>query len=266
MSRTKSIIVCVILIAVGIVGAWLVGLFEGDGPRDISGLEFLSVIFGFVLFLAALIGIVLVIRQNIGPMSESDISEWEIVRKRGKRSYVRKGLLKGILFGLLGVLFPLISVINLGLPVNSLWILGVVLLTGVLGGYYAAIKKWDSNEKDYEALVHSKLGQAYDSPPDYLIEDEPLLDVTEDETWEQTRKKGLARFVIVNAALYGVSGVLLTSFTVILLPERFPLYLPIAVIMAGMLGGATAAIRQWNWHERKRRSLEVKTGSKKVNQ
>jgi hypothetical protein len=154
-----------ILLAVSILGAWLVGLFEGDSPqRNISGLEFLSVIFGFLLFIAALIGIVLLIRQNIGPMTESDISKWEILRKRGRRSYVRKGLLKGILFGLLGVSFLLIGVINLGLPVNSLWVLGVILLTSVFGGYYGAIRKWDSNEKDYEAFVDSRPSQAYGSP------------------------------------------------------------------------------------------------------
>lgn len=157
MARRNSIIVFTILTAIGILGSWAVGLFETDGgPREVSRLELLIASFGFLLSLAAIIGMVLFIRQKRGPISESDISDWAILRKRGKPSYVRKGLLTGALLGLLGVLIPLISLIGLGLPFNSLWVLPVILLTGVLGGYYGAIRKWDSNEADYAAFKHPK--------------------------------------------------------------------------------------------------------------
>jgi len=99
--------------------------------------------------------------------------------------------------------------------------------------------------------------------PDQLVANRPSLEVKEKETWQQVRKKGKARFVMVNTALYGFSGVLLTGLAAIFTPARIPLYISIAIILAGAAGGATAAIRQWNWHERNKCSVAVNTDSKK---
>ena len=93
--------------------------------------------------------------------------------------------------------------------------------------------------------------------------DAPLTEVKREKTWEQIKKKGLARFVIVNTALYGLAGVVLTGLGVILSPEQLPLYMSITIILAGAVGGATVAIRQWNWHERNERSVGVKPSSQK---
>jgi hypothetical protein len=98
--------------------------------------------------------------------------------------------------------------------------------------------------------------------PDHLVENRPLLEVKETETWQQVRKKGKSRFVMVNAALYGFSGVLLTCLAAILAPAQIPLYISISIILAGAVGGATAAIRQWNWQERHERSTSVNTSRK----
>ena len=68
MYRRKSIIVYAALVTGALLGARLVGLFEGESPsREISGLEMLTALFGFFLFVSALIGIVLMIRQNKRP-------------------------------------------------------------------------------------------------------------------------------------------------------------------------------------------------------
>jgi hypothetical protein len=96
------------------------------------------------------------------------------------------------------------------------------------------------------------------SRADHLMANQSLPEVNEEKTWEHVRKKGLARFVIVNTALYGLSGALLTGFAVILAPEQLPLYISISIILAGAVGGATSAVRQWNWHERQRGSVQVR--------
>src|SRR5215212_9004948 len=110
MTRRNSILAYMTLIALGVLGAVLIGLFEGEEPTgDISGLDMLLSFVGFFIFLGALIGIVLVIRQNMRPMSQEEIVGWEIIRKRGKRSYIRNAIVRGILFGLIGVSWPVMS-------------------------------------------------------------------------------------------------------------------------------------------------------------
>ncbi len=109
------------------------------------------------------------------------------------------------------------------------------------------------------AIVRSGEGKASDR----LIANQPLAEVKEEETSGQVRKRGLARFVIINTALYGFTGLVLISLAVILAPNEMPLYIPIVMVLAVAVGGATASIRQWNWHERNERSLDVTTGRKK---
>jgi len=168
MSRRKSIIVYAALVAGALLGARLVGLFEGESPgREISGLEMLTALFGFLLFLGALIGIVLMIRQNMRPMNEREIFEWEILRRKGRGAYIRQAILKGVLFGLLAISWPVISDYlkerSFDLMVDSLWIYVALFLTCVLGAYYAAIRIWDANERHFEALVQSRPRHGYDS-------------------------------------------------------------------------------------------------------
>ena len=161
MTRRNSILAYMILIAFGILGAWLVGMFEGEEPaKDISGLDMLLSFAGFFIFLGALIGIVLVIRQNMRPMSQKEIVGWEIIRKRGKRSYIRNAIVKGILFGLIGISWPVMSDFfktkSFSLILDSIWIYVALFLTCVFAAFYAAVRIWDANERDYETLAQSK--------------------------------------------------------------------------------------------------------------
>ena len=153
MSRGKSIIGYMILAVFAILGAQLLGLFEVDSPAsEVSGLELLSALFGFLLLLTALLGTLLLIRHNMRPMSRADISEWEIRRRQGKGAFIRNALLKGIAFGLLAVSWPLISEYlrakSLGPMVRSLWMYLALVLTCVFGASYAAIRIWNANERE----------------------------------------------------------------------------------------------------------------------
>lgn len=155
----KESITWVILGISCILGVWLTGFFESDGDsHGTTGLELLSSILGLILFLAAIIGMVLLVRRQRGPFTDSDIANWEALKSKGKRRYIRTGFVKGTLFGLTAISVPLISAIALRLPVKSLWVLGVIVVSGTLAGYYGAIKKWESNKKDYEAFMRSKQG------------------------------------------------------------------------------------------------------------
>lgn len=163
MYRRKSIIVYVALVAGALLGARLVGLFEGESPaREISGLEMLTALFGFLLFVGALIGIVLMIRQNQRPMNEREMFEWEMLRREGRGNYIRRAILKGVLFGLLTITWPLISdylsARSFGPMVDSLWIYVALFLTCVLGAYYFAVRIWNTNERDFEAPSQPRHG------------------------------------------------------------------------------------------------------------
>ncbi|HEV2827905.1 MAG TPA: hypothetical protein VGW76_09915 [Pyrinomonadaceae bacterium] len=166
MSREKSMIVYVVLTGVGILGAQLVGLFEEDSPgHTVSGLELIWALAGFFLFVGALIGIVLVIRRNMRPMSERDILEWKLLRQRGRWIYIRNAALKGIFFGLLAIAWPLTSdylkVRSFARVMESPWLYAALFLTCVFGAFYAGLKTWDANERDFKAIPKS--AQAFDS-------------------------------------------------------------------------------------------------------
>ena len=153
MSRGKSVIVYMILAVFPILGAQLLRLFEVDSPaKEVSSLELLSALLGFLLLLTALIGTILLIRHNMRPMSRGDISEWEIVRRQGKRAFVRNALLKGIAFGLLAVSWPLVSEYSraksFGPMVHSFWMYLALIMTCVVGASYAAIRIWNANERE----------------------------------------------------------------------------------------------------------------------
>ena len=156
MSRRNSVVAYLLLIALVVFGAWLNGQFMDD----VSGLSFLRLILGLIIVVGALIGIVLLIRRDMRPMNQRELAVWEIIREKGKRNYLRDAIVNGIIFGLISISWLLISDLwkakSFASLIDSLWIYVVLFLTCVLAVYYAAVRTWDANEKDYEALVKSK--------------------------------------------------------------------------------------------------------------
>jgi hypothetical protein len=155
MSR-KSIVLYSGLVIAGVLGAWLAGLFEPVSPSaEISGGELLLAFLGFFLLIGALIGIVLVFRRTMRSGNKQDMSDWEVVRGKGKRAFIQGALLKGLLLGFVAITWPLLSDYRKGdlvsQTLNSLWIYIAIVLTCVLGGYYAARRTWDANERIYKS-------------------------------------------------------------------------------------------------------------------
>jgi len=154
MSR-KSIVLYSSLIIAGVLGAWLAGLFEPATPSaEISGGQLVLAFLGFFLLVGALIGVVLLFRKNTQSGNKHNMSDWEVVRGRGKRAYIQSALLKGMLLGLVAISWPLLSDYwkgDLNQTLNSLWVYIAIVLICVLGGYYAAMRTWDTNERTYKS-------------------------------------------------------------------------------------------------------------------
>jgi hypothetical protein len=151
MSR-KSIVLYSGLVIAGVLGAWLAGLFEPASPSaEISGGQLALAFLGFFLLVGALIGVVLVFRQNVHSGNKQAMSNWEVVREGGRRAYIQSALLKGFFLGLVALSWPILSDYRKGdfvnQTLNSLWIYIAILYICVFGAYYAAKRTWDANEQ-----------------------------------------------------------------------------------------------------------------------
>ena len=150
MSRRNSVFAYLFLIGLAIFGAWLNGQFTGS----VESLSFLRLFSGLVIMIGALVGIVLLIRRGLRPMDKRELAVWGVVRGRGKRSYIRSAALKGVLFGLVSISWPIINDLRKArLTSDSLLVCVALFLTCVFGMCYAAIRIWDANEKAYEVLA-----------------------------------------------------------------------------------------------------------------
>src|SRR5437660_220720 len=127
MFRKQSIAGYATLLILSFVGAWLTGLFENsDRLKEVSGGELLAAFLGFFILVGALLGIVLLIRRDLTPLTEDQVSEWEHVRRRGRSPYVRAAIIKGFIIGLFALSWPFISdywkTRSLSLILDSAWI------------------------------------------------------------------------------------------------------------------------------------------------
>ena len=151
MSRKKLTVSYLLLIALGIVGAWLVGLFEGDRPaRDVSGGEVLLAVLGFFMSLGAIVGIFVLISRNRRPMNQEQRVVWEQVRAQGKKRYIGNYVLRGSLITLVSFSFPLLKNYWAGKSISDdLGIYAALSLICVGGVYYAAVRTWSYYEWEY---------------------------------------------------------------------------------------------------------------------
>jgi hypothetical protein len=156
MFRKYSGLAYLLLIALGVLGAWLNGWFM-DSVDNLSSLRLIS---GFIILIGSMAGIILLIRHNMRPMNQREIVVWEIIRKRGKHNYIRNAIIRGLLLGLISISYPVLSdywkTKSFNLILDSLWLYVALFLIVIFGMYYAAIRTWNANEKDYETLVQAR--------------------------------------------------------------------------------------------------------------
>jgi TRAP-type C4-dicarboxylate transport system permease small subunit len=148
--RKDSAAIYGVLIALGFVGAWLTGLFDQTDSTDVSGLELIWALLGFLIFVGSIAGMLFLFRHNQVPIQPDELSQWESVRRLGRKRYVRKLIVRGFVAGLLAVLWPAVTDYvragSITRVLSSVWIYLAVLLTCVFGMYYAAIRTWHTYE------------------------------------------------------------------------------------------------------------------------
>lgn len=146
-------LVSVALLAVGIFGAWLVGIFEGETnpTKEVTLLDLTLSFFGLVIFCAATVGVFLLFSWNRKPMTAAQGIAWEHVRATGKWSYVLNFTLRASAIIALAMLI-LVSIDRF----TNLKIYAVVS-AGIIGCIiYAGIRFWGYYEAEYHYL-QSKL-------------------------------------------------------------------------------------------------------------
>ena len=158
----RSPVTYVIAIAVGVVGAYLCGIFERTNQVEVvSGTALVVAFFGFVILVGAVIQLILLARRNIQPMTEKDLYQWQLVRNGGRSRYVSNAILKGVVLGLLAISWPLIEDYWKGsffLLKQSAWIYVVLFLACSLAAYFAAVRIWNANERYYNSVSPANHG------------------------------------------------------------------------------------------------------------
>lgn len=148
------------MIAVGFLGAQLIGLFEGDDGAPVTPEAFLMALVGFILLLVAVLGLFVVIGRRTRPMSQNELLEWRNLRKEGRGKFINQALLKGVFLGIVAISWPVYSdysqVNGFHSVINSFWIYAAVFIICIFAAYYAAVKIWAANERDSAALENSE--------------------------------------------------------------------------------------------------------------
>lgn len=135
-------LVKLLLVALTLIGVWLAGY------SDTSLLQGL-----LVAFVAASALIVLARRENALPLEAEQREGWEVVRAKGRRSYILRSVASGLFVGSLFLLYQLIRASLSGKPftANSGFVLVALFIILYIGGsYYAAIRRWALYEERYK--------------------------------------------------------------------------------------------------------------------
>lgn len=106
---------------------------------------------GFLLFVGSIAGLLILIRRDRKPIGAEELSQWEQVRVAGRGSYLRQLTFRGLVVGVLAIVWPVVSDYretgSVRSVVGSLWIYAGILGVCVFGMYYAALRTWNSYEQ-----------------------------------------------------------------------------------------------------------------------
>jgi hypothetical protein len=159
--RGRSLLPFVAAAAAGVFGAWLMGMFETAGPAagEVSGRDNLLSLAGFFICLGSLVAGVFLLRRVLPPITRAEMVGWGVVRERGRSSFVRAGVVRGLLVGLYTLVALALWNYARGEPVyrglgwRELAIYPLLLLVIVIGSWYSAVRVWAANENAYEKVM-----------------------------------------------------------------------------------------------------------------
>jgi uncharacterized BrkB/YihY/UPF0761 family membrane protein len=152
-AKRNAVVTFIALGAIGLLGAWLVGLFETEStpPEDITGLDLVVSFLGLLMLCVGLLGIVLLIAARRKSMAPSEGVAWERIRSKGKWSYVRNSSIRASITIIVAMLF--LALIDRSRGNASDLKIYAVLTVAIIGcAIYAAIRFWGYYESEYHAL------------------------------------------------------------------------------------------------------------------
>jgi len=145
-----------LVLAFGILGIWLNGWFA-DSVDELSSLRLIS---GLLVVFGASVGFALLLRDDLRQTSQGRMAAWAVVRQRGKRTYIRSAISRGFWLSVPVFIFQIaIDYWKTGtfrVALDLFWIYVALFLTIIFSSYYAAIRMWDANERDYEVSANQQ--------------------------------------------------------------------------------------------------------------
>ena len=157
MGRKYRWVLYLLMLAFGIFGAWLNGWFVDS----VDELSFPRLISGLLVLFGAMVGFALLLREDIRQTNQGQMAAWAVDRQRGKRSYVRSAIGRGLCLGATFFIFHVaIDYWRSGsfrLALDLFWIYIALFLVVVFASYYAAIRSWGAKERDYEVIAEQNV-------------------------------------------------------------------------------------------------------------
>jgi len=142
MSRSVSGLMKLFLMVLMLVGMWLASSSDT------------TLLIGLLLGFGAVAGlVVLARRENSRLLAQDERAAWAIIRAKGKRRFVLRAVMNGLLLGVAFLLYQLIRSLWTGEPFTATYTFLLITLAIVLyigGSYLTAIKTWSLYEERYK--------------------------------------------------------------------------------------------------------------------
>jgi hypothetical protein len=142
MNRNVSGLANLFLMALMLVGIWLANSSD-------TGLAI-----GLLLVLGSAAGLIfLARRENSLPLGQDEREAWELIRAKGKRPFILRSVMYGLLLGLIFLLYQVVRSRWMGEPFTASYGFVLVALFIILyigSSYYAALRDWALYEERYK--------------------------------------------------------------------------------------------------------------------
>lgn len=158
MENRNQTLPYLILIVLGIFGAWLSGLFGKDKTtEEVTGLTTVAGLLGVFILFGVVGGTAFLISRNRQPMTQEQKLLWEQIRYKGKLLYIRNFVTKVTLWLLIGLSFPLLyNYLSGESMANALKTYGAIAFIFIVCLPFIAYKIWNYYEREYGSLTPEK--------------------------------------------------------------------------------------------------------------